>query len=133
MDLLHAGQAYADELCDAELPGIAGRLLPKERIEQMQDLLEERGPRVVFFGRLAAFPSTLMAAAAGASGVPVRSSCWPTRPAPWCRWARCSSPATCWARPTKRRAPWLSVVALIALAAAVLLLGRYLRNAAESS
>ncbi len=25
----------------------------------MQELLEERGPSVVFFGRLAAFPSTL--------------------------------------------------------------------------
>ena len=38
----------------------------------MRDVLEERGPRVVFLGRLAAFPSALMAAAAGASGVPWR-------------------------------------------------------------
>jgi membrane protein DedA with SNARE-associated domain len=66
------GRQYADELSDAELPGVAGRLLPKKRIEEMQKLLEERGPSVVFFGRLAAFPSALMAAAAGASGVPPR-------------------------------------------------------------
>jgi membrane protein DedA with SNARE-associated domain len=66
------GRAYRDELDDAELPGIAGRLLPKKRIDHLRDLLTERGPRVVFFGRLAAFPSTLMAAAAGACGVPFR-------------------------------------------------------------
>jgi membrane-associated protein len=66
------GREYADELSDAELPGLAGRLLPKKRIDEMQSLLEERGPSVVFFGRLAAFPSALMAAAAGASGVPPR-------------------------------------------------------------
>ena len=66
------GRAYEKELSNADLPGIAGRLLPKERIEQLQQVLEEKGSRVVFFGRLAAFPSTLMAAAAGASGVPFK-------------------------------------------------------------
>ena len=33
-------------------------------------MLEERGTTVVFLGRLAVFPSTLLAAAAGASGMP---------------------------------------------------------------
>ncbi len=66
------GRAYRDDLDDAELPGLAGRLLPKKRIDQLRDVLNERGSRVVFFGRLAAFPSTLMAAAAGACGVPFR-------------------------------------------------------------
>ena len=66
------GRAYSKELSDADLPGVAGRLLPKERIDKMQEVLEEKGSRVVFFGRLAAFPSTLMAAAAGASGVPFK-------------------------------------------------------------
>ena len=66
------GRAYAADLADAELPGIAGRILPKERIDQMRELLEEHGSRVVFVGRLAAFPSALMAAAAGASEVPLR-------------------------------------------------------------
>ena len=66
------GRVYSDELADADLPGVAGRLLPKKRIDKMRGVLEEKGPRVVFFGRLAAFPSTLMAAAAGASGVPFK-------------------------------------------------------------
>jgi undecaprenyl-diphosphatase len=66
------GRAYSDELCNADLPGVAGRILPKKRIDALQEVLEEKGPRVVFFGRLAAFPSTLMAAAAGASEVPFK-------------------------------------------------------------
>lgn len=63
------GRAYAKELKKAELPGIAGRLLPKKRLDELRDVLEERGMRVVFLGRLAAFPSSLMAAAAGSAGV----------------------------------------------------------------
>jgi membrane-associated protein len=67
------GRAYASELSEAELPGLAGRVMPKERIEQLQDVLERKGMRVVFVGRLAAFPSSLMAAAAGSSGVSWRA------------------------------------------------------------
>jgi membrane protein DedA with SNARE-associated domain len=63
------GRAYADELEDKDLPGIAGRILPRERIARLRDTLDERGTRVVFLGRLAAFPSSLMAAAAGSAAV----------------------------------------------------------------
>lgn len=63
------GRAYAKDLKKAELPGLAGRVLPKKRLNQLRDVLDERGMRVVFLGRLAAFPSSLMAAAAGSAGV----------------------------------------------------------------
>jgi membrane protein DedA with SNARE-associated domain len=67
------GRAYAEPLADAELPGAAGRVLPKARIDQLRAVLERKGMRVVFLGRLAAFPSSLMAAAAGSAGVPWRT------------------------------------------------------------
>jgi membrane protein DedA with SNARE-associated domain len=63
------GRSFAEDLADHDLPGIAGRVLPRERVNRLQDILEERGMWVVFFGRLAAFPSTLLAAAAGSSGM----------------------------------------------------------------
>jgi membrane protein DedA with SNARE-associated domain len=63
------GLSYRDDLDDAELPGLAGRLLPKERLDKLRGLLEEKGTRLVFLGRLAAFPSSLMGAAAGSSGL----------------------------------------------------------------
>jgi membrane protein DedA with SNARE-associated domain len=66
------GRSYAPELEDGvELPGVVGRLLPARRIESLRAVLEGKGTKVVFLGRLAVFPSTVMAAAAGASGLSV--------------------------------------------------------------
>jgi membrane protein DedA with SNARE-associated domain len=67
------GREFSDEIRDCDqLPGIAGRLLPAKRIEQSCRLLEKKGTKVVFLGRLAVFPSSLMAAAAGASDMAQR-------------------------------------------------------------
>lgn len=67
------GRAYADDLGRADLPGIAGRLLPRERINKLRDVVADRGWPLVFLGRLAMMPSTLVAAAAGSAGVPLRT------------------------------------------------------------
>jgi membrane protein DedA with SNARE-associated domain len=67
------GQAYADEIDDADLPGIAGRLLPPRRITKLRDAVCDRGWPFVFLGRLASMPSTLVAAAAGGSEVEGRT------------------------------------------------------------
>jgi undecaprenyl-diphosphatase len=67
------GRSYRKELRAAELPGLAGRVLPRDRIDELRAVLEARGPSVVLLGRLAAFPSTLMAATAGSAGVPWRT------------------------------------------------------------
>jgi membrane protein DedA with SNARE-associated domain len=64
------GRAYGQQLCEGELPGIAGRILPKKRIDALREVLDDRGTSMVFLGRLAAFPSSLLAAAAGSSGMP---------------------------------------------------------------
>jgi membrane protein DedA with SNARE-associated domain len=64
------GRTFASDLEDGvELSGLAGRLLPSRRVEALRDVLDREGTKAVFLGRLAVFPSTLMAAAAGASGV----------------------------------------------------------------
>lgn len=63
------GRAYSDTLEEGDLPGIAGRILPKRRLDDLCRVLDERGMWVVFLGRLAAFPSSLTAAAAGSAGV----------------------------------------------------------------
>jgi membrane protein DedA with SNARE-associated domain len=55
-----------------ELPGLLGRLLPARRTRQLSEALDEHGEKVIFLGRMAAMPSTVVAAAAGASGVGLR-------------------------------------------------------------
>jgi membrane protein DedA with SNARE-associated domain len=67
------GRTFAAELDDGDaLPGLAGKVLPARRIKPLRAVLDREGMKAVFLGRLAVFPSTLMAAAAGASGVGVR-------------------------------------------------------------
>lgn len=61
------GQAWAKEIHDDKLPRVARRVLPPKRIRALTKVLEKKGIPVVLFGRLAAFPSTMIAAAAGAS------------------------------------------------------------------
>ncbi|MEY2453729.1 MAG: associated Golgi protein [Acidimicrobiaceae bacterium] len=61
------GQAWAKEINDDDMPGFARRVLPPKRVKAMTKVLDKKGVPVVLFGRLAAFPSTVIAAAAGAS------------------------------------------------------------------
>ena len=64
------GHQHRDELQHADLPGIAGRLLPRERIRRLCDAVNDRGKALIVVGRLASMPSTLVAAAAGTAEVP---------------------------------------------------------------
>ena len=66
------GRAYARELHDGDVPKPVARLLKPERVKALSKLLDEKGTRVIVLGRIAAFPSALMAAAAGASGMEPR-------------------------------------------------------------
>jgi membrane protein DedA with SNARE-associated domain len=64
------GRAYAKEIQSGEgLPRFADRVLPPKRIKQLCGALDERGKRMIFLGRLATFPSSLLGVAAGTSGM----------------------------------------------------------------
>lgn len=68
------GRAWADEIQAGDgLPRWADKVLPPARIQKLARVLGRKGRRVVVLGRLAAFPSTLLGAAAGASGMEARS------------------------------------------------------------
>jgi len=120
------GRAYKDELSDADLPGLAGRLLPKKRIDQMCALLEEKGPRVVFLGRLAAFPSTLMAAAAGASGVRWRQFVVADTAGALLSMGALLGVGYALGDAYEEAGPWVTVVGALVLAALLFVLGRSL-------
>lgn len=57
---------------DRDLPGLLGRVVPRKRVLSLRKAVERNGEKVLFLGRLAAMPSSLLAAAAGASGVEAR-------------------------------------------------------------
>lgn len=66
----YLGRLYADEITNEKLPGIAGKILPAKRIRKLEKVLEKKGPKLVFLGRLAAFPSSVIGATAGSSDMP---------------------------------------------------------------
>jgi len=66
------GRVYGDRITGDKMPKLARKLLPAKRIKAMCRVLEKRGTPVVLMGRLAAFPSTVIATAAGASDLETR-------------------------------------------------------------
>lgn len=68
----YLGRMYSKEIRKGDLPGIAGKILPAKRIQTLAKVLKRKGAKLVFLGRLAAFPSTVVAATAGSSGMKSR-------------------------------------------------------------
>ena len=61
------GHAFSADLEKHELPGLAGRVLPRKRIRRFERAIEREGNKVLLLGRMAVMPSSLISAAAGAS------------------------------------------------------------------
>ena len=68
----YLGRMYSKEIQNGDLPGVAGKVLPPQRIKAHAKILKRKGAKLVFLGRLAAFPSSVIAATAGSSGMKSR-------------------------------------------------------------
>lgn len=65
------GRSFAAEIQSGKgLPPKAERILPRGRIQDLCRILDRKGRGLVVAGRLAAFPSSLLGAAAGSSRMP---------------------------------------------------------------
>jgi membrane protein DedA with SNARE-associated domain len=61
------GRVHHTEIKNGDLPWLANRVLKPDKVRRTQKVLRRRGSWLVFLGRLAAFPSTVIGLAAGAS------------------------------------------------------------------
>lgn len=68
----YLGRMYSKEIQNGDLPGVAGKVLPPKKIKAYAKVLKRKGAKLVFLGRLAAFPSSAVAATAGSSGMKSR-------------------------------------------------------------
>ena len=118
------GHEYQDELQDADLPGVAGRLLPRERIGKLCDAVNDRGMVLVVIGRLASMPSTLVAAAAGAAEVPFRRFAIADAVGAALSLAMMLGAGYLLGEARKTAGPWLTVVGAVALLALMVVLGK---------
>lgn len=126
------GRAFGDDLGTTDLPGLAGRLLPRSRVRTMRWAVADQGWPLVFLGRLAVMPSTLVAAAAGASAVPDRT--FFLADAAGAALSMSAMLAAGWALGETRETagPWFTVAGAIALLGILVLLGRRLTGGART-
>ena len=127
------GRAYCDEIKSAELPGIAGKLLPPKVITKFAETVEEQGTKIVFLGRLAAFPSTMVAAAAGVAEVPTRRFLLVDGAGALLSVVEVIGAGYLLGDAYERAGPWLTVLGVAALVLMAVLLGRNLRSKGSAS
>jgi membrane protein DedA with SNARE-associated domain len=121
------GRAFAKEIQEGKgLPRFVDRLLPTERIKDLGGVLDERGSRLIFLGRLATFPSSLLAAAAGGSEMEARAFLPADALGAAVGIAEVLVAGYVLGEAYKRAGPWLTAVGVVALLGMLFVLGRAL-------
>lgn len=126
------GRAYAREIASGELPGIAARVLTPERIRKLQEVLDEKGPKLIFLGRLAILSSAAVAAAAGAAGMDPRRFLAVDLAGGLLSIAYTVAAGYVLGEAYESAGPWLTVLGVVALLGFAYLLGRSLKKGGSS-
>ena len=66
------GRTYSKEIDEGNLPSLVDRLLDEDKIKRFKKALDDKGPKLIFLGRLAVMSSAAVAAAAGAANMAPR-------------------------------------------------------------
>ena len=123
------GRAWAEEIQSGKgLPKWAAKVLPPERIQSLCGVVERKGGRVVVLGRLAAFPSTLLGAAAGTSGVEARKFLLADGIGGLLAMTEVLVAGFVLGKAYEKAGPWLTVVGVVVLVGLLVALGRWLKR-----
>ena len=122
------GRAYADQIAEGSLSGIAKRVLTPDRVTRFQGALEEKGPKLIFLGRLAVLSSAGVAAAAGAGGMPPRRFLLVDLAGGLLSIAYTVAAGYALGEAYEKAGPWVTVVGVIAFLGFAFLLGRSLKK-----
>ena len=121
------GRAFAEEIRSGEnLPKLAQRLLPPDRVKQLCGALDRKGPKLIFLGRLATFPSSLLATAAGTSKLETRRFLTADLAGGLLSIVEVLAAGYLLGQAYKAAGPWLTAVGVAALLAMLFVLGRSL-------
>jgi membrane protein DedA with SNARE-associated domain len=122
------GRAYRKEVVAGNVPGIGGRLLPEKRVTAVRKVLRKKGLRLVVLGRLAAAPSTVVAATAGASAMRSRDFLVADGGGAVLSLVEVVGAGILLGSAYKEAGPWLTGVGVAVLLAMLWLAGRWLRR-----
>lgn len=124
----YLGRQFSAEIRNNRLPMVGSKILPSKRIRDLEKVLDRKGPRLVFLGRLAVFPSALLGAAAGSSEMPSREYLPADGVGAAASIIEAVGAGFLLGAAYKRAGIWITIGGILALAAAAFLLGRYLRR-----
>jgi membrane protein DedA with SNARE-associated domain len=122
------GRAYRDRIRGDDTPRWLRRALPPARLELAQRVLAHHGAGIAVLGRLAAFPPTILAAAAGISDVDARRYLGADLAGALSSFALAVGAGWALGETYARAGIWLTAAGLVVLAVLVALLTRWLRR-----
>jgi membrane protein DedA with SNARE-associated domain len=122
------GRAYKKEITAGDVPGLGGRVLPMKRITAIRKVLAKKGARLVLLGRLAVLPSTVVAAAAGASTMPTRTFLLADGVGGVLSTIEVVGAGLLLGSAYKEAGPWLTGLGVVVLLGMMWVAGRYLRR-----
>lgn len=122
------GRAYQREIESDDLTGIAGRIITADRVKRFEKVLDAKGPRLIFLGRLAVMSSAAVAAAAGAGGMEPRKFLLTDLAGGLTSIAYTVAAGYALGEAYERAGPWLTVLGAIALVLFAFILGRSLKK-----
>ena len=125
------GRAYRDEIASGELSGLAARVLTPERIKNFERALDEKGPKLIFLGRLAVLSSAAVAAAAGAAGMKPKQFLLVDLAGGLVSIAYTITAGYLLGEAYEKAGPWITVVGVVALIGFAYLLGRSLKSGGD--
>lgn len=125
----YLGRVYSKEIRAGDVPGVGGRVIRPDKVKTLQRILDMKGPRLVFLGRLAVFPSTMVASAAGAGKMSSRDFLLPDGLGGLTSAAITIGAGYFLGAAYEKASPLLTVLGVVALLGAAFVLGRYLRKA----
>jgi membrane protein DedA with SNARE-associated domain len=127
------GRAFGDELRSGkDLPKLAQRLLPPKRVKQLCGVLDRKGPKVIFLGRLATFPSSLVGTAAGTSKMETPRFLTSDGAGALVSLVEVIGAGFLLGQAYKSAGPWLTAVGVVALLGMLFVLGRSLTRDQQS-
>ena len=127
------GRGFSEELRSGEgMSRLAQKLLPPKRVKQLCAALDRKGPRMIFLGRLATFPSSLLAAAAGASAMRPRKFLPADLAGALVGITEVLVAGYLLGQAYKAAGPWLTGVGVLALLGMLFVLGRSLTRGEQS-
>jgi membrane protein DedA with SNARE-associated domain len=125
----YLGRAYSKEITGDGIPGIGGKLLPSDKVKKVCKILDKKGARLIFLGRLAALSSAGVAGAAGAGRMKSREFLPADALGAFASAGIALGAGYFLGQAYEKASPALSVVGVLVLIGAAILLGRYLKKA----